>query len=555
MDELVSKKINELISFLKENDINENLAVERVKELFSDEEYKHIFRKSFTDFYIENKEIIRLSPNNETKIVISYPEGDRLGNRIADYSTNIWIEYLNHDYLERLPLFEYNQVDEHKLDIIQEKTEELLKEIKPTKQYVLNYLKESLKKYPPVLPTDLIERTEDKILLDNDVKSSIIDGMEKIASYNAEDAYDQYQYGHNGGSDVEYWEMQKCEQFRKIKLPDNIKNLYRNDIEDVYVKYPEAEKILLEHLNNYSVQLNSMNQIKDNKDLIFSYLKARNEIAVNYYEFTNMNFEWFQIHRDLEESNLDYKIDYYYNKESRNLYLDENLFLKPLTLETISNEIENLEKKISLTKKTMNISAENLNQNDLSCVTNNDDMELEQKIDNLDEQINNSLKKLDNLSNQKIFFFQVNKKKQVDAEKQEIENDIKYNNEFKNYLFCKLIIIHSEQEIDNLNSIKEQAKSLNSKLPRYDKNILQTLGSFEDIPYTLVNNPYDYQSIIDNKLSEIDNITQRLNEICECYEYCNEIKKQEIIESQENGINEEENDQYEEQEDEYELEI
>lgn len=297
---------------------------------------------------------------------------------------------------------------------------------------------------------------------------------------------------------------------------------------------------MLKHLNDYSDQLKSLNQIKDNKDSIFSYLKARNEIADNYYKFTNMNFEWFQIHRDLEESNLDYKIDYYYNKELRNLYLDENLFLKPLTLESISHEIEQLEKRISVTKEAMNISAKYLNQNDLSYGINNDVIDLEQRINELDEQINDGFKKLDDLSNQKNFFFQVNKKKQVEDKKQEIKNDVRYNREFKNYLESKLIAEYMKEELDILNSTKKQAESLNNKLPQCgDKNILQTLGTFEDIPYALVNNPHDYQSIIDNKLSEIDNVTQKLNEICECYELCSEIKRKEIFESQEKEVDEE----------------
>lgn len=76
-------------------------------------------------------------------------------------------------------------------------------------------------------------------------------------------------------------------------------------------------------------------------------------------------------------------------------------------------------------------------------------------------------------------------------------------------------------------------------MPQYDKNILQTLGSFKDIPYALVNNPQDYQSIIDNKLSEIDNVTQSINEIRECCDLCNEIKRKEIIESQEKEEDEE----------------
>ena len=135
-----------------------------------------------------------------------------------------------------------NKVDEQGLNIINEKMEDLLKENKPTKKYVLSYIKEYLDKYPPKLPNDLLERTDDTILLDKDVKTAVINAMKEIAEYDAGEAYDQYMYGSNGGMDVENWEMQTCEQFRLTHLPENVERLYKNEIKDTYLLYPEAEK-------------------------------------------------------------------------------------------------------------------------------------------------------------------------------------------------------------------------------------------------------------------------------------------------------------------------
>ena len=148
MNGLLSKKINELVSTLKGSNINENVALARIKELFPSEEFKHEFIENSTDFYIEDKETIRLSSDNETKIVISYPEGDRLGNSLANSDTDIWIEYLDNDRIEKIPLFDYKQVNEQGINMINERMEDLLKKNKPTKKYVLSYIKEYLDGLP-----------------------------------------------------------------------------------------------------------------------------------------------------------------------------------------------------------------------------------------------------------------------------------------------------------------------------------------------------------------------------------------------------------------------
>ena len=55
MNGLLSKKINELVSTLKGSNINENVALARIKELFPSEEFKHEFIENSTDFILKIK--------------------------------------------------------------------------------------------------------------------------------------------------------------------------------------------------------------------------------------------------------------------------------------------------------------------------------------------------------------------------------------------------------------------------------------------------------------------------------------------------------------------
>lgn len=56
-----------------------------------------------------------------------------MGNSLANSDTDIWIEYLDNDRIEKIPLFEYKQVNEQGINMINERMEDLLKENKPTK--------------------------------------------------------------------------------------------------------------------------------------------------------------------------------------------------------------------------------------------------------------------------------------------------------------------------------------------------------------------------------------------------------------------------------------
>ena len=171
MNGLLSKKINELVSTLKGSNINENVALARIKELFPSEEFKHEFIENSTDFYIEDKETIRLSSDNETKIVISYPEGDRLGNSLANSDTDIWIEYLDNDRIEKIPLFEYKQVNEHAPASSPASAPSFQKDIRTKRQYSTAensdtddeayWLGEEFRKGTPLFPRSLYNNLPD----------------------------------------------------------------------------------------------------------------------------------------------------------------------------------------------------------------------------------------------------------------------------------------------------------------------------------------------------------------------------------------------------------
>ena len=553
MNELLNKKINELVSTLKGSNINENVALARIKELFPSEEFKHEFIENSTDFYIEDKETIHLSSNNETKIVISYPEGDRLGNSLANSDTDIWIEYLDNDRIEKIPLFEYKQVDEQGLNMINEKMEDLLKENKPTKKYVLYYIKEYLDKYPPKLPNDLLERTDDTILLDKDVKTAVINAMKEIAEYDAGEAYDQYMYGSNGGMDVE-----TCEQFRLTHLPENVGRLYKNEIKDTYLLYPEAEKNLRELFAEYSVELDNADMLKNNKELIASYFNDMYKITKSQEIFISKYNDYFQ-NSHVQNEKIDYKL-LNFDREDFREYLKSYCILKPVNLEDIDTDIAHYKFLLNHNKDVMKLSENNISPKDLAYKSND---EINNTLNELDEQINVNKTKLKDLLNQETHFFQFIKKNKLENEKLDVMNEIAHKKNIRTYLNSLLENEDAKLKINSLKSLKELGKIYNEQVSQLDivydeidkNNIIQTLSFFEELPFKLMKNPSSIQSILDDKLDEINEINKRYHEIHRDIASCEEIKKQAMYEVFEKVINEEENNQYEEQEDEYELEI
>ena len=208
----------------------------------------------------------------------------------------------------------------------------------------------------------------------------------------------------------------------------------------------------------------------------------------------------------------------------------------------------------------MKLSENNISPKDLAYKSND---EINNTLNELDKQINVSKTKLKDLLNQETHFFQFIKKYKLENEKLDVMNDIAHKKNIRTYLNSLLENEDAKLKINSLKSLKELGEIYNEKVSQLDmtydaidkNNIVQTLSFFEELPFKLMKNPSSIQSILDDKLDEINEINKRYHEIHRDIARCEEIKKQAMHEVFEKVINEEENNQYEEQEDEYELEI
>lgn len=235
MNEELKNKIELLLISTRGMTVND--AIQYIKSIFPKSKFEYEIRSSSTDFYVENKEIIHLSSNNESKIIISYPEGDRLGDRLSNPNIDISFEVFNNYQLELYHIFLNNTCIEQTYQNLYNIIDNITNDIILSKDIVLMYLEDNLFDYPPHLPVSFLEKITDDILIDDDVKSNIINILKEIATHNSfSSAYDQYIYGRFKCENVSCWQMSDSHQFYNIarKLPDHIYNLYKKEIEEIY---------------------------------------------------------------------------------------------------------------------------------------------------------------------------------------------------------------------------------------------------------------------------------------------------------------------------------
>lgn len=348
MNEPLNEKLQQLLSaFTTDNITESDVAVKHIKDLFPNKNFKYESRNSSTDFYIENKEMIHLSANNESRIVISYPEGDRFGNRLSDPNTDIWIEYLNKDKLEKLPLFENNHVEKTWIENIAQAKEDITQDKPLTKEYILAQIEAHSDNFPPELPLSLLERTSDELLLDKDIKKAVIDSMKDIADYDAGAAADQYNYGQYGGMDVDPWDMEPCNQFKTTHLPENVEKLYKQDIEDTYLQYEGVVDNLKKEKDSLGKEIKGQTFFHNNKDLILSYFEERNKV---YNE--NKDFITGVIYNSPEFIENPHTLDTF----------DKFTFLQKMNLAKFTSQLDSEKIRYKLAKQTLDTYPSELNK-------------------------------------------------------------------------------------------------------------------------------------------------------------------------------------------------
>lgn len=540
-NEILNEKLNQLVSTLKKENMTKEDVVQTIKSIFPKDNFRYENINNSTDFYVENKDIIHLSPNNETKIVISYPEGDRFGDRLSDPNTDIWIEYLNKDHLEKLFLLKNNHTEERWLDTINDKIQDLIKENELNKSYVLNYIKESLNKYPPVLPNELLERTDDKILLDNEVKTAVINGMKDIAEYDAGEKYDQSLYGSAGGMDVEDWEMQECEQFRHIHLPDNVEKLYKQDIEDMYLQYEGVYDRLKDELESLRTEMIDQTYLYNNKELILSFFSKRNEVYKN-------NKEYIKQCRDKspEFDEIDSPV-----KE----------FIKTIILpkENIEEEIMRFEfqkNKYNTNKLILTTFSSELNDDELYIKP----QELEDKIKETKELDLSYHDKYDELSTNNFKPWQFIQRRRNEIELFDTIGKINHIKNLLIYLDTKLENQNLESSMNDLEITIDLGNKYNNDIEKlyseFDeasiKKIITAISADKDLSENLALNPQNYQKILDDHMYDLNLLNERFENTKNQLDRADEIfstKEADLLLSKENS-NELSYDENEEQEDE-----
>lgn len=539
MNEELKNKLSLMLINTKEMSVTD--AIQYIKSIFPKEEFEYETREHSNDFFIEDKEIIHLSPRNVSKIIFSYPEGDIFGDRLSDPYNDISIEIFQNNQLIQYPLFENNHVKDKWYDDIYRIMDEIVKDCIISKEFAISYLKENLDKYPPQLPVSFIEKLNNDLLSDSDIKMTVIDSMKQIASYEAGNAYDQYMYGRYGGEDIKNWEMSEGQQFKHIafNLPDNILEIYKDDFQDAYLQYDDTKKMLINSLKYLNSELNTLSILEENKDLICNYLFDRNQVAMKYFNFfDNFQKEYSKILHSAFKTDL-YSGNYY-EHEFIIYRITNRIFLNECDLNEIDKEIAYYQQSINDNVKIMEEYEQSLKHDDCSL---EDSEQIKNKINMIDNQIDDNLEKYNTLAKKEYSILQVIQKRANENELKNISKEIMYDQELLIYLKSKMDNISFHKKISDLESIiseikmyNEDVKLLNSKYGFSPlKDILTTLSSREDLAKQLIADANDYKSVIkpisyitpiENEIRHLEKTRHELNDVEKQIQRFNELRNE-----------------------------
>ena len=69
-NEILNEKLNQLVSTLKKENMTKEDVVQTIKSIFPKNDFTYENINNSTDFYVENKDIIRLSPITKLKSLL-----------------------------------------------------------------------------------------------------------------------------------------------------------------------------------------------------------------------------------------------------------------------------------------------------------------------------------------------------------------------------------------------------------------------------------------------------------------------------------------------------
>lgn len=342
-------KIISLEEYAKSNDIKN--IISKITELFPREEFEYEdINKSMFDF-VDRRTIIYLPDTTNSYIQIKYPGGDRFGSNLTEPYTDIMIAYAGKEdkalYIVREDRYNpNNKIAEH--------VDQILANDGYTKEAILQKLLN--REYYGDL--SVLKKLTPEQKQDDEIVSAVKEKIIEEAADRSSDAYDQYWYGHNGGMDVESWEMKTHEQVENILenyFPDSQENrkIYDLLLKDLY-KDPEVLKDISNKVTILEEKMKACEILENNKT---EYLERFEKILTNYNNAMHEHKDLFDLMiqetlltpYDISEKIIDAikgnTDNFRYECERTINSIRSEIDLKEFTIYEHKSDIQSLEKK------------------------------------------------------------------------------------------------------------------------------------------------------------------------------------------------------------------
>lgn len=287
INKLIKIKIENLIKDTRDLKIAD--AITYIKSIFPENEFgwENIYKNY--EYYYEHRDIVHLT--NHTDLIISYPGGDRFGDKLSEPYTNIYFSNLKltkkDDRLkDELNLFLDDKY--YTANKISDYMNELSSNDNLSIEEIIMHLNTDIN-----IPNHILKQLSDEQLQNTEVKEAIIKCVEKNTFERYCDAYDQYQYQYDryGGEDVDEWKLSESLEFKEIweNLPDRVKQNCNEELEKAWLQIPNTKNILNEEKQELQQTINILYLINSEQDAIRCDIHNRYELLRKYDSYLSDN--------------------------------------------------------------------------------------------------------------------------------------------------------------------------------------------------------------------------------------------------------------------------
>lgn len=416
-----TEKIMNLVVNTKDMTVSE--AIKYIEELFPADKYKWDQTSQNDALYIDNRDVIMLSDPSLSKLIIDYPGGDRFGSSLSDPFTDIYFTDYDNKYKSSnidMFLFKENQYNSNNqiMNYIEAITNEEL-----SVQQILDYISTM-----ELTEADMkfLDNLSDDILIDKKIIDGIAERVESIAFYRQSAAYDQFQYGHNGGEDVADWELSLSTQYEILwkDLPPRVREYCNDKMEQIWLGYSETQKELNQRSHYLQKELENTEILEKNIHSYIEDVNRRYDIFEKYADYLAST--------DKDGLEVDWRsMEYLYQIAHGQRWLDDESFFK----------------------------------HDIHNVWNHYMKEMISEEQKMKETLKKYIDKIDELENQHFYFWQSKKKEEV----QKIIKNLKVN--------------YTVDELQYTNNIKNISNKLDKGIDfEFEINELSRMNDLSGMP-------------------------------------------------------------------------